>query len=220
MEDIATPYEVVVWLQHGRNPLSDGSGARTGGLLYSVAATEDVKYNDLARYSMAWKETPEPDRPAFIAAGLRKLERRYGITQWYTDHGRVTSKKPKPSSKGKKIWSLCSATVHHDSWTSSGVCSRPIVEEGASRCGIHAAAQKRKDATRERWNEESRLRREQWERERHQTGDLKELWELACETYDIAPERRGNPGVRGSDALVDHEVLTRLLRTLVELGAG
>lgn len=217
MEDTSTPYEVVVWLQFGRNPLSDGSGGRTGGLIYSVKATEDMGYNDIPRYSMAWKDRPEAERPAFVAAGLRKLEQRYGITQWYTEYGRVTSKRPKPGSKGKKIWSLCAASVHNDSWTTgSSACSRPVVE-GETLCGIHAAAQRRKDATRERWDEESRLRREQWDRERHQTQDLQGLWELACETYDIAPERRGNPGVRGSDAMVDHEVLTRLLRTLVEL---
>jgi hypothetical protein len=68
-------------------------------------------------------------------------------------------------------------------------------------------------AHRARWAESDERRK----RARLLTGDLAELWDIACEVHGVDPERRGTARVNENlDAVVDSEVLQMFLRTLID----
>lgn len=204
-----TPQVITLDVQHGRSPLSDGSGGRKGGLIHYHRAGANRR-----ALIASWDGVPEADRSDFIARALRSIEARYGVTAWYWDGCRVTSEKPKPSSKPKPCHTLCLTTVHYDSW-SMGTCARPV-PEGETKCGIHAAADRKVKANDEARRAKYAKRSAERDREAFRTADLRALWSEACDLYDIDPARRGTPSVSGRTATVDDEVLTRLLRTLIE----
>jgi hypothetical protein len=201
--------EIRVHLQHGRQAYSDGSGGVTGGVV--VEGPTRTVFN--------WKGIPEEDRPTFIAGALRTIEKRHDIERWYHDGHRLTSEKPKPSSKpkspGDEVWSLCPVTVTGELWGTSHICSRPV-PHGETRCGVHRAAAKRRadnDAERRaRWAEKDAQR----ERDKARTDDLRALWAECCDRYGVEPERAGRVWIDGTTAHVDDEVLIRFLRTLIE----
>lgn len=197
---------VTLRIEHGRKPLVDGSGGRKGGLRFTLDGVTNV---------FDWTGVAAEDRSAFIASNLRTIEKRLAVTEWYWDGYWVTSEKPKPGSKPKPCHTLCLTTVHGDGYGSSHTCCRPV-PEGETECGIHAAATRKRQATNERWKAQAQASRERGERSRALTADLRELWTEACDLFDIEPERRGEPRVEGTTARTDNEVLSRLLRTLIE----
>ena len=201
--------EIRVYLQHGRQAFSDGSGGITGGVVVEGPT----------RTVFAWKGIPEEDRPEFISRALRKIEERHGIEHWYHDGFRLTSEKPKPSSKpkspGDEVWSLCPVTVTGELWGTSHICAKPV-PHGETRCGVHRAAAKRRSDNDAARNEKWRKQDEQRDRDKARTEDLRALWAECCDLYGVEPERAGRPRIHDSTAEVDDEVLVRFLRTLIE----
>lgn len=214
---MTTETEIVLYLQHARQALKDGSGVQPGGLVYQERPGGVVSGQWVTRVA-DWTGVGQPEsveRAEFVAKAIRRVEAKFGITAWYYDGYRTTSLKPKPNSKPKPCWTLCQDTVHGDGYGSSHTCARPV-PEGELRCGIHSAAQRKRAATRERWAQESTERQERYSRDRARTAELRELWSTVCDLYSVEPERAGEPRVDRSTAMVDAELLTRFLRTLIE----
>ncbi len=148
-----------------------------------------------------------------IAAGLRQVEARLGVTKWSRSQ-QWLALWPE-GTKGKKyapVWSLCPIVVMGN-FTSSK-CGRPI-GEGQPMCNLHLSQIRRKQERSEAWDRESRERREKDRRRASEESDLQELWAAACEARMIA--RPGSLYVpRPGQANVDSEILAGFLREIIE----
>jgi hypothetical protein len=197
--------------RHGKATLSDGSGGRKGGLAFRVDGKDMVA---------PWTGIPEDERPAFIAKAIRGIEARYGIDGWYWNQHSDPSSEPVSESgvgaKKRQLWSMCIASPS-ESWHRNYQCSRPIIEEDASACALHAAAGRRRAETRRAWKERSDAARERNRIAQIKTADLRELWGQVCVEFGIEPERQGDPRVTESGAaVVDVEILEMFLRRLTD----
>lgn len=205
---------VILELKHGRRELSDGSGKVTGGLHVREGW-------DGPRRAFSWEGIPHNERTAWTNKVLRQLQKELGIEHWYRDgYSGCVMSMPRQDGIGRRenkqkklpqIYGMCTASTTH-----GDICAAPILDEGATACRRHLAAERKRQESSDRWKEASRLRQESHERDRAITNDLRELWEMACDRYDIDPERRGAVSVQNGRGMVDNEILQRFLRTLID----
>lgn len=112
---------------------------------------------------------------------------------------------------------LCCVHMSRDEgrWTSFSWCDRPVAPDG-DRCQLHMGVARKRQAREDAYQQRRQAEREDADRERLQREDLRELWAMACDAAGVDEDRRGDPRVSRGSAVVDLEVLSMFLRTLVD----